>query len=94
MKLSKILKQLNKEACAELDGMDKGRLEGSIAGSEEAIDKATRERDALPAYQGAKQAVKDLSEGLKELKNYQKAKIAYALRRLRELNGEDVGDDE
>lgn len=94
MKLDKIQKKLSAEVLQDLDRLNKEELHATIAAAEEAIAKATRERNALPGYQSAKQAVKDLSEGLKEVKSYQTAKIAYSLRVVRFLNGESVEGDE
>lgn len=95
MKLSKILKKLPESVVAEIDekSADRQYLQATVAAAEEAIAKAFRERDAMPAYQAAKQAVKDLSEALKDVKSYQTVKIHYCLRKLRELDGEEVGDE-
>lgn len=94
MKLDKILKQLDKDTVEAILRLDQPEIKDLIVQSEEAIAQATRERDANPHYQAARQAVKDLSEGLRDVKKRQTAKIAYALRRLRELNGEVLGDEE
>ncbi len=94
MKLSKIRKQLDDSTINEMNGLSPGALKDLIAQAEEAMAGATRERDANPAYEAAKQVVKDLSEGLRDVRKRQTAKIQYSLRRLRELNGEAVGDSE
>jgi hypothetical protein len=85
---------LSEDVRNELDGMPPSGLHKVIADAEEAIAQATKERDGNEKYQQAKQAVSDLSLGLKDLKKYQGAKIKYSLRRLRELRGEDCGDEE
>lgn len=94
MKLDKILKQLDTDTVKEMEAMDEAQVKTTIATAEEAIAKTIRERDANPQYQAAKQAVKDLSEGLKEVKKRQHAKIQFGLRCLRSLAGEDVGSEE
>lgn len=94
MKLKKILKDLDKDTIESMDALDEAALKNDIALSEEAIASAVRARDAMPEYAAAKQAVSDLSTSVRELKKRQNAKIAYALRRLRALAGEDLGDEE
>lgn len=87
MKLEKIIKKLPKSVVEEMDALPETNLQVMIAQSEESIATAVRERDNNPQYQAAKQAVLDLSAGLRDVKSYQTAKIQYALYRLRELNG-------
>jgi hypothetical protein len=89
MKLEKILKQLSSDVREEMDGMSEAQLEKVIVQSEEALEKATRERDSNPGYKSAKQAVSDLSAGLKDVRKYQGAKKGYALHRLKEIKGEE-----
>lgn len=84
MNVEKILKKLQPAIVQEMDGMDKAQLEKVIVQSQEAIAEATDARDANSQYRAAKQATKDLSAGLKEVKSYQTAKMQYALIRLRE----------
>lgn len=79
---------LTEDARNELDSLSAESLHKVIADAEEAILTATKERDANEKYQQAKQAVTDLSSGLKDLKKYQGAKIGYSLKRLRELRGD------
>jgi hypothetical protein len=80
MKYSKILEELGQEQIDEINAKSKAELETLIAESQDAIRTATKERDANPKYAEAKQAVKDLSEGLKAVKKRQMAKIELALR--------------
>lgn len=82
--LDKIKKILPEETINEFDGFDQNGLRKVIADANEAILTATKERDENEAYQQAKQAVKDLSAGLKDVKKFQNAKIQYCLHRLRE----------
>lgn len=91
MKLDKILKNLDEHTVEHINTLQPSGLKDLIAASEESMAAATRERDDNPQYQAAKQAVKDLSEGLRDVKKRQTAKIQYSLLRIRELNGEDLG---
>lgn len=79
MKVEKIRNQLGPETIKELEALSKAELERVIADAEQAIKQATEERDANPAYQEAKENIKALSEGLKEVKKRQQAKIQFAL---------------
>lgn len=88
MKLDKILKTLPESVVQELDALPIAELNSVIAQAEEAISTAIRERDANPKYQEAKESCKALSEGMREVKTYQRAKIEYSLHRRRELNGD------
>ena len=83
---------LSDDARNELDGMSAESLNKVIADASQAIQTATKERDANEHYQAAKLAVTDLSAGLRDVKKYQGAKIGYSLNRLRELRGEDTGE--
>lgn len=94
MTLEKILKKLDPDTVNEMNAMDDAAVKNTVAESEEAIAKATRERNALPEYQEAKANCSALSQGLKEVKARQNAKIAYGLRCLRRLAGEDLSEDE
>lgn len=94
MKLDKILKQLDPETIKEMDALSEADVKSAIAESEQAIATATKERDANPGYQEAKENVKALSEGLRDVKKRQNAKIAYGLRCLSRLAGNDLGDEE
>lgn len=83
-KLAKIQKKL--EACIdELDAMSEQELQKTVCQASEAIAKAAQELDENEAYQTAKQDVKDLSGGFRDVKSYQGAKIAYSLHRLKGL---------
>lgn len=93
MKLSKIAKKLPDSVIEEIDLMSQAELEKTIAQSEENISRATRERDANLQYRQAKEAVSDLSAGLRDVKAFQNAKIHFALLKIRVLKGEDTGED-
>lgn len=86
-KLDKIRNKIKKDL-EELDGMDETALRKVVADSEETVATATKQRDENEKYKKAKQAVKDLSGGLRDLKSFQNARKQYALHRLRELRGD------
>ena len=97
MKLSKAVDKLPLSVLEEIfenAQQDPSSLDRVVSASEAAIAKATKERDANPQYQEAKQACKDLSEGLSEVKKFQKAKAAIALAILdfANLSPEDEGE--
>lgn len=94
MKLDKIAKELGQDTLDTINAYDLYKLKDTIAYSEQAILHTTNERNANPHYVAAKLAVKDLSEGLKEVKKRQTAIIQYCLRRIQELNGVQLGDEE
>lgn len=81
MKLSKAVDLLSPSVLDEIFALsdNEAALDKIVSHSEHAIAFAAKERDENPSYQAAKQACKDLSEGLKEVKAYQKAKAAVAL---------------
>lgn len=82
MKYSVMLAELGQEVIDTITAKSKPELEALVAEAEGAIRSATKERDANPSYQAAKQATKDLSEGLKAVKKRQLAKIELALQLL------------
>ncbi len=84
MKLEKIVKILSANVVEEMDAMSAESLEKQVCASEQAISDAEDELDANPKYEAAKQAVSDISAGMKDVRKYQRAKIAYAIHRLRE----------
>jgi hypothetical protein len=91
MKLEKIAKVLPPVVIEGLATATPDALKTAIFTAEEAISKATRERDANPAYIEAKEAVKDLGAGLREVKSFQTAKIQLALLLLRDKGeGEEL----
>lgn len=87
MKLSKRLDKLTPTAIDEIftrGSNSLADLHKVVSDSEAAIIKATKERDANPEYKKAKQAVSDLGAGLREVRQFQKAKAALALALLHE----------
>lgn len=94
MKLDKIINKLPEDVIHTIGRMDMEALRKTIADSTGAIDKARQERDANPDYVKAKEDAKALSEGLKEVKSYQSAKITCALLVLRSLEGVELTGEE
>src|ERR1051326_2115648 len=91
-KFKKAIKVLPESVISELELMGEQDLRKVCADAAAAIDQAVEERDELPAYKEAKERLKDLSLALKDTKTYQGAKITFALARLKELSGEDLGE--
>ncbi len=94
MKLEKLLDKIAVsvlEEIFELGPSNTGALHKVVSDSEANIARAVKERDAMPEYQKAKQDCKDLSEGLREVRTFQKAKAAVALAILGE---DELTDDE
>ncbi len=92
MSLSKKLDRLTPTAIEEIiQAPNPAGLHKVVSDSEASLAKATKERDANPEYQKAKQACADLSAGLREVRKFQKAKAALALAILGEddLSEED-----
>lgn len=83
-KLEKIKKKLSDDVVQDIEALDTPGLNKLIADAEQAIATAKEERDANPKYAAAKEAVTDLSQGLKEVKSYQRAKVELALMHLKE----------
>ncbi len=81
-KLKKAFKNLDKETISEIESLDKQQLESLVVQSNQAIAQAEDELHANPNYSAAKDAIKDLSQGLKEVKKRQQSKIVYALHML------------
>ena len=92
MKLDKLLKKLDTVVVGEIDALDAEGLHKVVVASENNINTATKERNENSDYMKAKEVCKDFNSALNEAKNYQQAKIAYAIIRIKELNGEDLGE--
>ncbi len=91
MNIDKVLKKLPPAVIEVMDAMGATDLQQAVVQSEEAIHTATEELEANPKYQAVCEAKKDLSAGLRDLKSYQRAKIAYALHLLREKGAANAG---
>lgn len=78
-KLDKILNKLSQEVIVDMQAMSPDALKNQVVASEQAIDTAKDELEANSSYQEAKDNLKLLSAGYRELKKFQAAKIQYAL---------------
>jgi hypothetical protein len=84
MTLDKIVKKLSPAVIEEMDKLSPADLEKVVVQAEQAITEAAEALEQNPKLQAARQAVSDLSAGMREVRAYQKAKSAYALLRLKE----------
>ncbi len=82
--VEKAKKLLDAETVNELGAMSQSELEQVIVQAQQAMSQATSERDNNPHYQSAKLAIKDLSQGLREVNKRQNSKIVMALHLLEE----------
>lgn len=83
-KLAKIQSLLGKEVIGELEALTTSALDHSVAVSADAIRVAQNELEANEKYKELKESLKAISTGLKEVRAYQNAKIAYALHLIEE----------
>jgi tRNA (Thr-GGU) A37 N-methylase len=84
------MQKLSETVIEELTAMTVEQLEKTIADCHAVIEQATAERNDNPKYQTAKEVLKDFNQGLKGVRDVQKAKIAYALSRRKELEESNV----
>ena len=63
----------------DLDAMDEDGLRNSIVESENVLEQTAREIEANPDISKLKEDLKALTEGYREVKKFQTAKIKYAL---------------
>lgn len=78
-KRTKIEKLLGAEVVESLVALSEVELKAIIAQSCGAIKQSTDELNANPIYQEIKENLKAVSQGLREVKKYQNAKIQYSL---------------
>lgn len=78
-KLDKAYDQLGVEFIKELESLSEERLKAKVVESSEALRLAQEELEANPSYQKAKDDIKDLSAGKKEVDKRQKAIILVSL---------------
>lgn len=83
-KLARIEKTLGKEIMEELSARGPEGLEASIAASAGAIKESEDALEANPKFLELKESLKACSEGLREVKKFQNAKIQYSLHLLEE----------
>ncbi len=84
-KYEKIVKILGPELVAELNSLDKEALSAVIVTAAQAMEQVQKELDDNAAYQALKESKSDMEAGLKGVNKFQKAKVAIAIDRLREL---------
>lgn len=78
-KLAKVHKVLGLEIVNELNSTDTLGLQNVIVQAEVAISDAQEELEANLKYQQLKESLKDLSQGLKDVRKFQRAKIDLAI---------------
>lgn len=83
-KLAKIEKILGQDLIDSLIAMPPEELQSTIAGSAGAIKEASEALEANTQYQQLKESLKALSQGMREVKTFQNAKIQFALHLLEE----------
>jgi uncharacterized FlaG/YvyC family protein len=81
-KMEKTIKNLGTGVKDEMDAMKEADLRNVIVESTNSISVAIAELEANPQYQKHKEALKDVSASMKEVKKAQKAKIDYSLHLL------------
>lgn len=77
-KLEKIERALDKDTIEEINASDQTGIDAIIRSATIAIQAAQEELEANPKYQELKESLKACSEGLREVKKRQNAKIQYA----------------
>ena len=83
-KFEKIVKILGEERVNEIQAKSKEELKEQIVQSEQAIKQAEEELEAKPSYQQLKEDLKAISQGLKEVRKFQKAISQLCLNNLEE----------
>lgn len=81
----KIVKALGKDVIEELDTLSEDDLKDVIVNSLESMSEAAEKLAANPKYQELSEKLNDVTQGKKNVDKYQKAKIAYARKRLKEM---------
>lgn len=77
-----VMKNLPTGWADDAEGMSAAQLRGAVIDAETAIREAETEMKADDKLAAAKEVVKDLSSGYREVVKAQRAKIAYALHLL------------
>ncbi len=83
-KLSKLQASLGKDTVKELEEMSPDALRQRLTGAHKAIKEAREELDKSPEYSEAKENVKALSQGFRDLKKRQCSVSDYCLHLLAE----------
>lgn len=77
--LDKIGNILGLELIYEMNALDSDSLKNQIVQAETAMKTIKQELEANPKYEEIKEQLKAITAGLKEVRKFQNAKIAYAL---------------
>lgn len=78
-RLEKIMNNLDADTIEVMQAFDVNALKNLVVQSEQTITATKQDLEDSPQYQEAKENIKALSSGYKELKKRQTAKIQYAL---------------
>lgn len=84
-KYEKIVKILGMDKVNELQLLSVEEQKEQVVNAEQAIKQAQDELEAMPKYQELKENLKDLSEGLKEVRKRQKAISQLCLSMLEDI---------
>lgn len=90
MNIHKITKKLRDSVIEELDKLDESGLKSMITEGNQNVAKAIADRNDNENYKQAKSVSGDFDAALRDVKDYQGAKIAYGLLRLREMKGDQI----
>lgn len=85
MNIDKVIEKLDEDTIEEMDRMGKEDLRKTIVQAEMSIKETKEELEVNREFQKARDSVKILSSGFREVKQRQGAKISYALHRLVEM---------
>lgn len=80
-----VLKNLGTGVQEEMDAMDADTLGAAILEAESTIQNTTAEMGEDEKLAGAKEIVKDLASGYRDVIKAQRAKVTYAVSRLQEM---------
>ena len=84
MKIEKVMKKLPPGFADEAGGMDEEQLRGTIVDADTVTRETEMTRDADDRLAAAKENVKDLSSGYRDVITAQRAKVSYCLHLLEE----------
>ena len=84
-KLDKMIKILGDEVVTAMSELDANALELMIVKSESNMKVAQEELEANEKYQALKEDLKAMSQGLREVRKFQLARIYYSLHLLEQL---------
>lgn len=85
-KLEKITKKLGLDTINEMNSMSREALTKVVIDAEHAMEAVQKELDDNAEYQRIKELKSDLESGKKEVNSRQRARIAYAIDLLKEMD--------